>query len=549
MPVIEPDDWIAGDPDPHTRRELAALGHDDLAERISDTLHFGTAGLRGPVRAGPNGMNVAVVIRATESLGRWLIDRGHTGATVVVGRDARHGSREFATATAEVLAAQGFDVVVLPGASPTPLVAFACRDLEAAAAVTVTASHNPPADNGYKVYLTGGAQLIPPADAEIESLIVAAPPANTIPRQPVSSDWRASLNTRRYLDRLDRRFGRVGRSPVRIALTAMHGVGGATALTALRRAGFDDVHVVAEQFAPDPDFPTVRFPNPEEPGASDRLLALADDVDADLAIALDPDADRCAIGTRVHGHWRMLTGDETGALLGRQLLATTDLADPVVASTIVSGSLLAKVAGSMGARYVTTLTGFKWLVRAGEPLLYAYEEAIGHCVDPDAVRDKDGIAAAVVAARLCHERRCAGDDLSGALDELAVEHGVHVTTQRSVRVTDLDEITDLMSQLRRTPPTALADIPVRTDDFATRDDSLRTDALRMTGTSTDGVAIRVMARPSGTEPKLKYYIEVVASAAAADIPDITRWLREIADRVADDLPADAGYGDQRAHGF
>ncbi|GAB88364.1 phospho-sugar mutase [Gordonia rhizosphera] len=536
MPVIDPRDWIADDPDPATRSELSALSPDQLAERFAENLHFGTAGLRGPVRAGPNGMNVAVVTRATWALGQWLIDHGHRGARVVVGRDARHGSRAFAKATAEVLAAQGFDVIVLAGTTPTPLVAFACRDTGAMAAVAVTASHNPPADNGYKVYVDGGAQIIPPADREIERLIESAPGANTVARQPVSPDDRSVRNTARYLDRLVERFGRVATPRVRIALTALHGVGGRIAVSALRRACFDDIHVVAGQFAPNPDFPTVAFPNPEEPGATDQVLALAQRVDADIAIALDPDADRCAIGTRVHGRWRMLTGDETGALLGAHLLATTTLTNPVVASTIVSGSLLAAVAASAGARHVTTLTGFKWLVRAGEPLLYAYEEAIGHCVDPAAVRDKDGIGAAVVAAMLTRHRVAMDSDLSAALDDLAVAHGVHVTAGRSIRVTDLDEITDLMAGLRRAPPTRLAGVAVGAHDYATRTDELRTDAVRLTGACADGTTVRVIARPSGTEPKLKYYIEVVAPPGRPDVEETTTRLRTLAADIAAALP-------------
>ncbi|MEE3848828.1 phospho-sugar mutase [Gordonia sp. LSe1-13] len=536
MTVIDPHEWITADPDPHTRAELAALAPDELDERFSGTLHFGTAGLRGVVRAGPNGMNVAVVTRTTHALGRWLAGRGYGGATVVVGRDARHGSAQFAAATAEILAAAGFDVVRLPGTTPTPLIAFACRDLGAVAAVAVTASHNPPTDNGYKVYLAGGAQLIPPADREIEELIATAPPADTVARQPISPDTRARANADRYLGRLTARFGRV-RSSVRVALTPMHGVGGAFAVAALERAGFSDIHVVAEQFAPDPDFPTVTFPNPEEPGAADRLLALADRVDADVAIALDPDADRCAVGARVHGSWRMLTGDETGAMFGRYLLDAATVDDPVVASTIVSGSMLAAVADAAGARHVRTLTGFKWLVRAGEPLVYAYEEAIGHCVDPVAVRDKDGISAAVVAALLTHRQVAAGSDLAAALHELATEHGLHVTAQRSVRVTDLSRIAEIMATMRDSPPTSLAGIPVTADDFADRDDELRTNAIMLSGThGEEAIRLRVIARPSGTEPKLKYYLELVAPPGLGDVAATTDRLHALADDVLDLLP-------------
>ena len=347
-------------------------------------LAFGTAGLRGPVRDGPDGMNVGTVTRATAGLAAWLVEHGHTGETVVVGRDARHGSAEFHTATTEVLSAAGFDVVALDEPGPTPLVAFACRQLGAAAGVMITASHNPPQDNGYKVYLDGGAQLIGPADREIESLISAAPDAGDVPRSPVATDPRAATVRDDYLARLDQRFGAPTASNVRIALTAMHGVGGALAVDALRRSGFADVVVVDQQFAPDPDFPTVAFPNPEEPGATDLLLALAREKEADLAIALDPDADRCAVGVPDHaGEWRMLTGDETGALLGDAALdgwaarhgTVATQPAPVIASSIVSGTLMNSIASRRGAVARRTLTGFKWLVRAGDPLAYAYEEA------------------------------------------------------------------------------------------------------------------------------------------------------------------------------
>lgn len=499
--------WIDADPDPRSRAELLALDDDQLAERFSDTLHFGTAGLRGPVRAGPLGMNVAVVTTATAGVGQWLIDHGHSGGVVVVGRDARHGSEDFFAATTEVLAAQGFDVVALPAPGPTPLVAFAVRDLKAVAGVQITASHNPPADNGYKVYLEQGAQLIPPADAEIEQLIAATGPALNIPRVAVTSDARALTTIDRYLARLVTRFGHREHRRVRVALTAMHGVGGDIAVQALRECGFHDVTVVGLQHSPDPDFPTAAFPNPEEPGAADLLLALADEAGADLAIALDPDADRCAVGAYVDGAWRMLTGDETGALLGADILSEHPGEDALVASTIVSSTLLGKIARSQGARHVATLTGFKWLVRAGDGLVYAYEEAIGHCVDPDGVRDKDGISAAIALASLAE--RLAEDDkgLADRLDDLFTQHGVHRTGQYSVRVDDLGRIGAIMAALRSDPPTTLAGHTVTAEDLRNRPGQSATDAVQFTGSSERG-QIRVIARPSGTEPKLKFYLEV-----------------------------------------
>lgn len=476
-------------------------------------LTFGTAGLRGPVQEGPDGMNVETVTRATAGLAAWLAEQGLAGEPVVVGRDARHGSEAFAAATAEVFAAAGFDVIALPQPGPTPLVAFATRHLRAAAGVMITASHNPSQDNGYKVYLrdAGGAQLVSPADREIEAAITAIGPAATVARQPVTSDARAATVRDDYLDALTERFSALPRSPLRIVVTAMHGVGGDLAVEALRRNGFPDVHVVPSQFAPDPDFPTVAFPNPEEPGATDLLLSLAAEVDADLAIALDPDADRCAVGARDGDTWRMLTGDETGALLGTWVLDHRPEGGPppVVASSIVSGTLLHTAAQCRGADARRTLTGFKWLVRAGEPLAYAYEEALGHCVDPDNVRDKDGISAAVASAILASSWVDRGG-LIAALSALEDENGIHLTQPRSLRLQDPADIAALMDQLRAAPPTALAGIPVSMTDYAARTDNLRTDGVELLGRRDDGVALRIFARPSGTEPKLKYYGQISA---------------------------------------
>ena len=469
-------------------------------------LAFGTAGLRGPVQEGPDGMNVATVTRATAGLAAWLAANGRAGGTVVVGRDARHGSEDFAAATREVLAASGFDVVALPDPGPTPLVAFACRALGAVAGVMVTASHNPPADNGYKVYLDGGAQLVEPADREIEQAIRLV--GDDVPRTPVEPDDRARRVRDDYLARLRVRFPATDGPGIRIAVTAMHGVGGTLIVDALRQAGFDDVHPVPAQFAPDPDFPTVAFPNPEEPGAADLLLETAATVDADLAIALDPDADRCAVGVPDGAGWRMLTGDETGALLGAAILDEALQRDgpaPVVASSIVSGSLMHDDALARGADARRTLTGFKWLVRAGEPLVYAYEEAIGHCVDPDAVRDKDGISAAVACARIAQDWAARGG-LAAALEQLAQRRGVYVTAQRSLRFDDPAQIASFMATLRADPPKALVGFDVTVDDYAVRDDGPRTDGVELVGSRGGGAqTLRVFVRPSGTEPKVKIY--------------------------------------------
>lgn len=496
-------DWIDHDPDPATAAELAACDADELARRFAHPLTFGTAGLRGPLRGGPDGMNLAVVLRATWALAQVLNERCLGGSSVVVSRDARHGSDQFARAAAEVLAAEGFTVTLLYTPAPTPVVAFAVRRLGAAAGVQITASHNPPADNGYKVFVDGGLQIISPTDREIEAAITRAPHADTISRTPVEPTGRDLVAA--YLERVATVRRTAG--SVRVALTPMHGVGGEFALDALALAGIDDVHVVDAQFAPDPDFPTVAFPNPEEPGATDLLLELAIETEAEVAIALDPDADRCAVGIPTESGWRMLTGDETGWLLGDYLLsALTDPSTALVASTVVSSRMLAEIAAGYGAHHAETLTGFKWLARATAPgaaLLYAYEEAIGHCVDPDAVRDKDGISAAVLICDLVAALKAKGRTPADALDDLARRHGVHVTAAVSRRV---DDAAFAMAELRANPPAVLAGIAVTIDDLAQLGGQQRTDALVFTGNGT-----RVVVRPSGTEPKLKSYIEVCSA--------------------------------------
>ncbi|CKM38876.1 phosphomannomutase [Mycobacterium tuberculosis] len=473
---MTPENWIAHDPDPQTAAELAACGPDELKARFSRPLAFGTAGLRGHLRGGPDAMNLAVVLRATWAVARVLTDRGLAGSPVIVGRDARHGSPAFAAAAAEVLAAAGFSVLLLPDPAPTPVVAFAVRHTGAAAGIQITASHNPATDNGYKVYVDGGLQLLAPTDRQIEAAMATAPPADQIARKTVNpSENRASDLIDRYIQRAAgvRRCA----GSVRVALTPLHGVGGAMAVETLRRAGFTEVHTVATQFAPNPDFPTVTLPNPEEPGATDALLTLATDVDADVAIALDPDADRCAVGIPTVSGWRMLSGDETGWLLGDYILSQTDdRASPpetrVVASTVVSSRMLAAIAAHHAAVHVETLTGFKWLARADAnlpgTLVYAYEEAIGHCVDPTAVRDKDGISAAVLVCDLVAALKGQGRSVTDALDELARCYGVHEVAALSRPVSGAVETTDLMRRLREDPPRRLAGFPATVTDSATR---------------------------------------------------------------------------------
>lgn len=531
-PTTSAQEWISHDPDPKTAAELLECSEDELERRFAQPLTFGTAGLRGPLRAGPSGMNLAVVLRASWAVAKVLKDRGLDGQDVVVGRDARHGSDQFALAAAEVLAAQGFPVTLFFTAVPTPVVAFAVRSIPAAAGIQITASHNPPSDNGFKVYFGGGFPIISPTDREIEQAMADAPPADEIPRVAVQPAGIGEVQ--RYVERAA--TVRHSHGAVRVALTPLHGVGGEFVLDALVRAGFDDVHVVEDQFAPNPDFPTVESPNPEDPAAVKAVLELAADVDAEVAIALDPDADRCAVGIPTPDGWRMLTGDETGWLLGDYILSQLEPGPvteaTVVASSLVSSRMLAAIAAEHGARHVETPTGFKWLTRAdvdlpGCTLVYAYEEAIGHCVDPSAVRDKDGISAAVLVCDLISALRDRGHTLLDALDDLARRHGVHDTAVVSRTVDDAHEASAVMARLRETPPDTVAGYRLTVTDLSDEG----TDAVVLSG-GEDGVSVRVVVRPSGTEPKVKSYIEVHC-AEVADLDVARARARELRTEVAD----------------
>jgi phosphomannomutase len=415
---------------------------------------------------------------------------------VVIGYDARHGSRDFAHDSAAVLAAAGFDARVLPGPLPTPVLAFAVRMLGAAAGVMVTASHNPPQDNGYKVYDGSGAQIVPPTDAGIEAAIGAVGPLSTVPLSPAYAVLGDEV--------LESYLAAVATVPVtqhrrvRTVHTALHGVGAAVLRAAFARAGFDAPAEVSEQATPDPDFPTVPFPNPEEPGALDLALALARSTDAELLIANDPDADRCAVAVPAPSGWRVLSGDELGVLLADHLIASGR--QGTYATTIVSSSMLGALGAARGVPTAETLTGFKWIVRAAPDLAFGYEEALGLCVLPAAVLDKDGISAALLAADLAASLAASGRSLADRLDELAAELGVHATAPLSVRVSDLSLIAAAMSRLRAAPPATLLGRPVTSvEDLLPATDGIR---LRADG-------IRVVVRPSGTEPKLKAYLEVV----------------------------------------
>jgi phosphomannomutase len=603
--------WIADDPDAGDRAELQALlnqafadPHDagmagnrmglpagggagpaedgrralaELRDRFSGRLEFGTAGLRGVVAAGPNRMNRAVVRAATAAVAGWLLGSGAegagvlpgsgaegagdlggsgpggTGVSVVVGCDARHQSAEFAAEAAGVLARAGIAVHMLPMPGPTPLLAFAVRHLAASAGVMITASHNPAADNGYKLYLSDGAQVIPPADAEIEARIAGLGPLSQIPVADADSPLiirHGDEVARAYLDAVvaaaagegsgtaaGERSGTAagegsgtaagegsgtaagkgsaaatGRSALTVVYTPMHGVAAELMLRALAQAGFAPPHVVVAQAEPDPDFPTVAFPNPEEPGALDLALADARRLGADLVVASDPDGDRLAVAVpEPGGAWRTLTGDQVGALLGASLLERT-ARDPapearLVASTIVSSTLLSKVAAAAGARYAETLTGFKWIARAadgvpGARFVFGYEEALGYAVG-DVVRDKDGIGAALAMLVLATGAKAAGRSVLEVYDDLESAHGVHLTSQLTLRTADQAAV---MSRLRADPPAELGGLPVtELADLAVapRAGMPTADVLvfRLAGA-------RVVIRPSGTEPKIKCYIEV-----------------------------------------
>ncbi|MBF4768061.1 phospho-sugar mutase [Nocardioides agariphilus] len=512
--------WAADDPDPATRAELEALVAEgesaELADRFARTLEFGTAGLRGALGAGPNRMNRVVVTRAAAGLAAYLKDNGApAGAPVVIGYDARHNSEVFARDTAEVMTGAGLRALVMPRPLPTPLLAFAIRELGCVAGVMVTASHNPPQDNGYKVYLGDGSQIVPPADAEIAARIEAVGALADVPRGTSGKVLDEDI-VDRYLDTVAD-LATDGPRDLRIVYTPLHGVGGTSVLQVLETAGFDAPSVVAQQEEPDPEFPTVAFPNPEEPGAMDLAMALAEARGADLVVANDPDADRCAAAVPGPHGWRMLRGDEVGALLGHHLLHHGK--QGTYACSIVSSSLLGKMAAEHGQPYVETLTGFKWISRV-PGLAFGYEEALGYCVDPEHVKDKDGVSALLLLCEIAAKEKARGRTLVDVLDHIAEHHGLHATDQLSIRVSDLSLIRTAMANLRDQPPTSMGGLDVESvDDLSLGSAELPpTDGLRYR--LTEGA--RVIVRPSGTEPKLKCYLEVVVPVHPDDGVDAAR---------------------------
>ncbi|MDO5031302.1 phospho-sugar mutase [Corynebacterium sp.] len=507
--------WAQHDPDPATAAEV--LGWVEagdtaaLAAAFAGPLAFGTAGLRAAVGAGESRMNRAVVIRTTWGLVEWLKTKTDE-PVVVIGCDARHGSAQFQQDAAEVISAAGGKALLLPAQNPTPLTAFSVKSHGADAGIMVTASHNPPADNGYKVYLGGrvatgdaeGVQLVSPADSEIAESISRAPQADEVAR---NRDNIEEIDTRAaYLERAVQLVGE--NTDLKIALTAMHGVGAALGQELLTRAGFE-VSLVPEQADPDPDFPTVSFPNPEEPGALDLGKAHAEKIGADILIAYDPDADRCAAAVPVEGGWRQLTGDETGALLG-DYLARRGVGG-TFANSLVSSRLLGRIAEHYGIKHAETLTGFKWIART-EGLTFGYEEAIGFCPDPQAVRDKDGVATSVVLASLAAECKAQGSTLLGRLEGIYATVGRLATQPLTFRVEDLSLIQKGMDKVSTEPPTQLAGSPVVTVEKFAQGSKFFTEADD-----------RVIVRPSGTEPKLKCYLE---SPDPARLEKISADLRE-----------------------
>jgi len=539
--IREVDAWSAGDPDQATRAELQALvAANDLAEledRFAGTLEFGTAGLRALVGAGPNRMNRAVVRRATAGLAAYLHatvpDVARRG--VVVARDGRRMSAEFAADTAAVLAAAGVPALVREGFTPTPLCAFLVERLGASAGVMVTASHNPPRYNGYKVYWGNGAQIIPPHDAGIAQAIARVGPARDVPlAEPGEARERGLLRAlgpeldQAYLEgilglRLHPGLG----TDLTIVYTPMHGVGGPLALEALRRAGFSRVHPVPEQLEPDPEFPTVRFPNPEEPGAMDLSRALAERTGADLVLANDPDADRLAVLARARsGELRALTGNEVGVILGHYLLTQGPRRQrPLVMSTIVSSPQLGAMASRLGALYDETLTGFKWIAnralersaKDGAEFVFGYEEALGYTVGT-LVRDKDGIGAGTMMADLAGWARSRGTTVLGYLEEIQREFGVYLSRQRSFTLpgaSGAEIIGQIMDRFRRDPPVRVGARAVETvKDYQSRirtshghAEPLSLPASNVLAYVLEGGA-QVTLRPSGTEPKIKYYFEL-----------------------------------------
>lgn len=515
--IAEVKQWISQDPDPRTRAELEKLlaeeNESELRSCFSGFLEFGTAGLRGKLGPGPSRMNRAVVTRTAAGIVAYMQD--HNLSSVVIGRDARYGSKDFAQDTAEIMQGAGMKVWILPDALPTPVLAYAVRDLKCDVGIMVTASHNPPEDNGYKVYLGGvvdhiryeGSQIIPPADSQISEYISKVADLKTLRRSSGARVLDKSI-VNSYIKATAKLA--TSKSDLKVVYSAMHGVGTRTLEQVFAAAHFACPILVTEQAEPDPDFPTVRFPNPEEPGAIDLSIKKAIQVSADLVIANDPDADRCAVAIAdKSGKWRMLRGDEVGALLGEYLASRAKDKRATLANSIVSSSILRKIAKAYHLPFAETLTGFKWIAKI-ENLHFGYEEALGYAVDSSSVNDKDGISAALVIVQLATDLKCQSKTLDDFLEEIWEKYGYHGTRQISVRVNSIQQIPMILGKFRVNTPKLVAGYPI------TRFDDLEKPSNHLP--ATNGVRIyldpniRIIVRPSGTEPKIKCYIEVVSDS-------------------------------------
>ena len=492
----------------------------ELAARFGGRLTFGTAGLRAAVGAGPLRMNRLVVRQAAAGLGRWLNDQGFAGGTVVVGHDARRKSDVFATDTARVLAAAGFEVLMFDRVVPTPVVAWSITEYAAVAGVMVTASHNPPADNGYKVYLGTGSQIVAPIDAQIAAAIAAVEPWDV----PLADTDDAAIRVldddamQRYVHAAAQVSLRRTKG-VHVAYSAMHGVGGQTMLDVCAALGYPPPAVVAEQQQPDGSFPTVSFPNPEEPGAMDLLLNLAAEHGVTLAIANDPDADRMGVAIPTEaGGWRRLAGDETGWLLADHILTATAGDDRLVVTTLVSSSLLGRMAAAHGVHYAETFTGFKWIAQAAlaHPewrFVFGYEQALGYLVG-DRPLDKDGITAAAMMIEVAATLAERGVTLEERLEQLAAEYGDHRVTERAVKMAPADGKA-AVERLRADPPREIAGQAVTETTWFDEAGLLRLQC---------GEALRVQVRPSGTEPKVKIYGEGIDLDPAGAVDEVAAML-------------------------
>ena len=515
--------WLSQDPDPETRAELQVLIDNDdeagLTTRFHTRLEFGTAGLRGELGAGPNRMNRVLVAQTAAGLGNYLL-KHNSKASVVIGFDGRVNSDVFAKDSAEVLAGMGIEVLLLDEMGPTPLVSFATRYLNMSAGIMVTASHNPPRDNGYKVYLGGdfnGSQIISPVDNQIADEINKVAKTQTFDSLPKSTEYKLIGQEIRaeYLKSALLAGGQSDGTELKIVYTPMHGVGWSAIEPLFESSGSEALIPVPEQVEPDGNFPTVAFPNPEEKGALDLSMALAEAQDADLIIANDPDADRVALALPTASGWQRLTGDQVGLILADEIASKAK--SGTLACSIVSSSVLAKVADHSGLDFKATLTGFKWISKIPN-LIFGYEEALGYCIDPDHVADKDGVSAALLLANIARREKAAGRTLWDLLDDLGNRYGFYATGQISIRVSDLSIIGKAMHTIRTTPPKELAGLTATFTDMSLGSkDLMPTDGLRFD--LADGR--RVIIRPSGTEPKLKCYLEAIADskAGAKDLLD------------------------------